>query len=73
MHEIELCLAEQRAFFLSGATQDIAWRKQQLQTLRKALDENRDNLLNALFLDLGKTEFEGFATELGGIYRNNFV
>lgn len=68
MHEIELCLAEQRAFFLSGATQDIAWRKQQLQTLRKALDENRDELLNALFLDLGKTEFEGFATELGGIY-----
>jgi aldehyde dehydrogenase (NAD+) len=68
MNDIQLCLAEQRAFFLSGTTQDVSWRKQQLNTLRQALDENRDRLLNALFLDLGKTEFEGFATELGGVY-----
>jgi aldehyde dehydrogenase (NAD+) len=68
MNEIQLCLAEQKAFFLTGTTQEVSWRKKQLATLRQALDENKESLLEALFQDLGKTEFEGFATELGGVY-----
>ncbi|WP_320130357.1 aldehyde dehydrogenase [uncultured Sphaerochaeta sp.] len=68
MNEIELCLSEQRAFFQSGITHDVGWRKKQLLALRQALEKNEELLLNALTLDLGKTEFEGFATELGVVY-----
>ncbi len=45
-------VARQRAFFLSGATRPVAWRKAQLNALRALFIENHDELCNALWQDL---------------------
>ncbi|WP_332446277.1 aldehyde dehydrogenase [Sphaerochaeta sp.] len=68
MHEVELCISEMRAFFATGTTGQVAWRKEQLRTLRKGLEANEKQLLAALYEDLGKSDFEGWATELGVVY-----
>ncbi|MFA7129370.1 MAG: aldehyde dehydrogenase [Sphaerochaeta sp.] len=68
MNEIQLCLSEMRTFFLSGTTQDVTWRKKQLITLRQSISQYETTILKALYADLGKSDFEGFATELGIVY-----
>ena len=68
MNEIQLCLSEMRTFFLSGTTQEVRWRKKQLVTLRQSISEYEGAILKALYEDLGKSDFEGFATELGIVY-----
>jgi aldehyde dehydrogenase (NAD+) len=45
-------VAQQREFFLSGATRPIAWRKSQLQALKAMFTENHDELCDALWKDL---------------------
>lgn len=68
MNEIELCLSEMQAFFHSGTTLSIAWRKEQLKKLKSGIRSHEKQILNALYEDLGKTDFEGFASELGIVY-----
>ncbi len=68
MNEIQLCLSEMQAFFQSGTTLDVAWRKEQLKRLKDGIHSYEKQILNALYEDLGKTDFEGFATELGIVY-----
>ncbi|NCC13875.1 MAG: aldehyde dehydrogenase family protein, partial [Spirochaetia bacterium] len=68
MNEIQLCLSEMQAFFQSGATLGIPWRKEQLKRLKDGIRSYEKQILNALYEDLGKTDFEGFATELGIVY-----
>ncbi len=57
-----------RAAFDSGLTRPLAFRKQALVQLRDALRANEDRILEALTADLGKSAFEGYATELGLVY-----
>jgi len=54
----------QRAFFNSGATRTVAFRKAQLKKLREAILANEREILDALASDLGKSDFEAFTTEL---------
>ena len=54
----------QRAFFTSGATRPVAFRKAQLKKLRAAILANEKEILAALASDLGKSDFEAFTTEL---------
>ncbi|MGF1639273.1 MAG: aldehyde dehydrogenase [Cyclobacteriaceae bacterium] len=54
----------QEAFFNSGATKDIGFRKNQLKILYKALVIFEKNLLVALHADLHKSPFEAYGTEL---------
>ena len=68
MNEIELCLSEMQAFFQNGNTLSIAWRKEQLKKLKDGIRSYEKQILNALYEDLGKTDFEGFASELGIVY-----
>jgi len=68
MNEIQLCLSEMQAFFQSGTTLGISWRKEQLKRLKDGIRSYEKQILNALYEDLGKTDFEGFATELGIVY-----
>jgi aldehyde dehydrogenase (NAD+) len=58
-------LAAQRAFFESGATRPVAWRKQQLRTLLDVLERHESSLLEALHLDLGKPTIEAWVSEIG--------
>ena len=51
-------VAQQREFFLSGATRPIEWRKAQLEALKAMLIENHDELCDALWKDLRRNVFD---------------
>lgn len=56
---------KQKEFFKTGKTIDINYRKKSLIKLKDAVDKYEEKILYALKLDLGKSEFEGYETELG--------
>lgn len=68
MEHIERLLQEQRAYFDSGATRSLAFRKEQLKKLKQAISTNEKKVVEALYRDLHKSEFEAFATEIGILY-----
>ncbi len=45
----------------SGQTEHIRWRIQQISKVSKLLDENKKEILRALYLDLGKSEIEALS------------
>ena len=59
---------KQRIYFNSGDTLSYDFRMKNLKALKEALKNNEERILNALQLDLGKSPFEGYATELGIVY-----
>ncbi len=63
-----ISISEQKVFFKKGATRDLNFRKSQLELLHKLLKKYEDQLLEALFKDLGKSSFEAYATEIGLLY-----
>lgn len=65
METIQTVIAAQRAFFQTGATRALAFRQAQLKTLQTAIRNREDELMQALQDDLGKSEFEAYATEIG--------
>ena len=58
----------QRSFFATGATRDVAWRKQQLRALKAGLEKWEKPLCDALWEDLHKSCEEAFLTEIGLVY-----
>ena len=54
-----------RAFFDSGVTRPLGFRRDQLERLSTALEQQEARLLAALQADLGKSPFQGYASELG--------
>ena len=64
IHQIVL---NQRAFFNTGATLDIKFRKEQLKKLRKAILDNQEQLINALHEDLGRCEAEAYFCDVGDV------
>ena len=57
----------QRAFFESGATLDVAWRKERLRELRSAVLAHEGELVAALEADLGRSEAEAYLADVGGV------
>lgn len=53
-------ISQQRKFFATGKTKDISFRRQQLEKLKKAIKDNGDKILEALYTDLHKPEFEAY-------------
>jgi aldehyde dehydrogenase (NAD+) len=58
-------VAQQREFFLSGATRPIAWRKAQLNSLRALFIENHDDLCDALWQDLRRNVVDADMMDVG--------
>lgn len=54
-----------RATFDAGVTKPSAWRRRQLEGMRRLLVERADELEAALFDDLGKSPVESEVTEIG--------
>jgi len=54
-----------RETFRSGRTRQLRWRKAQLQALRAMLVEQEGVLVRALRDDVGKSELEGYLTDVG--------
>jgi len=65
---IEELVLKQRAFYASGVTRDVKWRKQQLKTFNAGLKKWEKPLCDALWQDLHKSYEEAFMTELGLVY-----
>jgi len=56
-------VARLRATFETGRTRDIAWRRGQLETLRRLLTEGEGRLIAAIAADFAKPAFETQITE----------
>ena len=63
--EIKGLLECQRAYYQSGATLPIRFRKEQLKKLYCAVKSREAEITAALKSDLGKSPFEGFMCEVG--------
>ena len=63
--EIQKLLDGQRKFFLTGKTLPIAYRREALKKLLKAVDDNETLLAEALYSDLGKSCQESYMCEIG--------
>jgi len=50
----------QRAFWMTGATRDLAFRLAQLKRLREAIVKYQADIVDAATKDLGRPEFEGY-------------
>mgnify|MGYP004706406979 CR=1 FL=1 len=57
-----------RKYFDNGNTKSYEFRIDQLKSLKAAINNNEDNLMNAFILDLGKPQFEAYTSEIGIIY-----
>lgn len=58
-------LKSQKKFFNSDITKDVEYRIKTLKKLHLAIKKYDSEIIEALRLDLGKPEFEGYATEVG--------
>jgi aldehyde dehydrogenase (NAD+) len=56
---------EQRDFFKTGKTKEVAFRLAQLKTLKQAVIKYESAINSALKADLHKSEFETYAAEIG--------
>lgn len=65
MNHIEQNFQNSRQFFKMQKTKDIKFRKQQLKKLSKAIKQYENDLLDALYKDLGKSKVEAYSTEIG--------
>jgi len=63
--DISLKIQKQREYFLSGATQSVAFRINALKKLRTAIIKNQSVLESALAEDFNKTPFETYMCEIG--------
>jgi len=56
---------QQHDFFHTDATKPVAFRKTQLLKLKSAIHQREADINEALRMDLNKSEFEAFTTEVG--------
>lgn len=63
-------LSEQRKFYQTQATLEVAFRKRQLVKLRNVLLEERANIEEALYKDFKKSAFDTYTSEFGLVLRD---
>ncbi len=66
--DVSAVIARMDDYYRTGATKDVEFRVRMLRKLRAYLKEHEAEALQALRDDLGKSDFEGYATELGLVY-----
>ena len=62
---IQEIVKKQKAFFETGKTKDISYRKEALKRLKQAIIEHEPEINQALKQDLNKSEMESYMTEIG--------
>ena len=65
---IQELVEKQRAFYATGTTRDVTWRKAQLRAFNAGLKKWEKPLCDALWEDLHKSYEEAFMTEIGLVY-----
>ncbi len=68
MKNVERVFEKQKEFFLAGSTRTVQFRIRQLKRLKLAIKKHEREIIDAVYQDFGKCEFEVFATELTQIY-----
>ena len=68
MEDILNIFNKQKEFFASNETNNIDFRINTLKKLKMIIKENEGAIMEALYKDLKKSEFEAFATEIGILY-----
>jgi len=58
-------LHTQRAYFQTGDTKDVEFRIRQLKKLYQWITVHEQEIMDALYMDLNKSNFEAYATEIG--------
>jgi aldehyde dehydrogenase (NAD+) len=61
-------ITDKKDCFYSGITQSAEFRLKELKRLKSIIKSNEDEIIKALFLDLHKSPFESYATEIGVVY-----
>ena len=61
-------LQEQTEYFNSGETREVSFRVEQLKRLRKAIQTNKEAIIEALHDDLKKSPFEAYTTEIAILF-----
>ena len=64
IHEL---VEKQRAFFQSGKTLDVSWRREQLVKLRDAMSTYEEEIEAALAEDLGRSREEAYFCDIGTV------
>lgn len=65
MNEISNIVNLQRQYFFSGDTKDIDFRVDKLKKLKNSIKNYENEILDGLWKDLRKSNFEAYATEIG--------
>lgn len=60
-------LEKQRVYYRTDVTKNIEFRKKQLKRLRASILKKKEDIVQALYKDLGKGEFETYSCEIMGI------
>lgn len=68
MNDINFIFKIQKDFYKKGETKDINFRIDNLKKLKRIIKLNENKILEALNKDLGKSNFESYATEIGIVY-----
>lgn len=58
----------QKSFFDNGWTRSYEFRVEQLKKLKQAIQNNEQAIMEALYKDLHKPEFEAYTSEIGILY-----
>lgn len=66
--EIQALCALQKEFFHTHQTIPVSWRKSQLKILKQAVKRHEAEILDALYLDLGRSRDESYMVEIGMFY-----
>ncbi len=61
-------IKEQKEFFNDGWTLDLDYRKESLLRLKYTVKKYENEILEALYKDLGKSAYEAYATEVSFVY-----
>lgn len=67
--DLQSICSAQKEFFASGITRSLVFRKEKLKKLRQLIVENDAAIVESLFKDLHKSEFESFASEIGQVLK----
>lgn len=65
--DVKNTIADQRAFFLSGATKDIGFRIRALKRFAQVIHDHEQALYDAFRLDFRKPPFEVYSTEIAQV------
>jgi acyl-CoA reductase-like NAD-dependent aldehyde dehydrogenase len=66
---LENISSRQRDFFFNRGPKELAFRVQQLKTLKKAIEEHEQQILDALKRDLNKPKTEAYVSEIAPVIK----